>query len=289
MTTIAQVGKALEDVLGTGAVATHRHNHAGPDKLSFDVLAGGHRLWAKIAADHKEEAALRTWASVADELAHRHGAPPVLDVIQVDGRTGLLFPFLDADVATSTSIRVRYAEVQAALDGLHADRDLADLLGAPTTSGAAFRDVWVSRFEADLSIIAGHVAPDVHAFLTAEVEHLSGLVDSLDEQVHSVMHGDPHHENVMFGPGRVWLLDWEDLCVGDAVVDDAILLMDAHGAAAPWPVGRRYDIARRALMLDAAVDVAADWVQNSDPAVRRSKLRAHLEGLAAYRGAFTES
>lgn len=72
--------------------------------------------------------------------------------------------------------------------------------------------------------------------------------------------------------------------MGDPVVDDAILLMDAWGArAADWPTGRRYDVARRALMLDAAVDGAADWVQNSDPAVRAWKERAYLDGLEAYR------
>ncbi len=92
MTTTARVGEALEEVIGPGAVATHRHNHTGTEKLSFEVVAGGKRLWAKVAADDEEDVALRTWASVASHLADRHGAPPVLDVLQVAGRTGLLFP-----------------------------------------------------------------------------------------------------------------------------------------------------------------------------------------------------
>ncbi|MBA2716037.1 MAG: hypothetical protein H0U51_03110, partial [Propionibacteriales bacterium] len=184
MTTAARVRKALEKEIGPGAVAIHRHNHTGTDKLSFEVLAGGERLWAKFAADDKEDAGLRTWASVARQLADRHGAPPVLEVLEVGGCTGLLFPFLDAEVATQAALRGRYGQVQAVLDGLHADRDLADRLGGPTTSAAAFRDVWVSRFEADLQIIARDVAPDVHEYLTAEVEVLAGLVDTLDQRVH---------------------------------------------------------------------------------------------------------
>ncbi|MDP9443605.1 MAG: phosphotransferase [Actinomycetota bacterium] len=137
------------------------------------------------------------------------------------------------------------------------------------------------------SLIAGHVAPHVHDYLAAEVEVLAGLVASLDDEVHVAMHGDPWHENVLLEPDRVWLLDWEDLSVGDPVVDDAILLMDARGPNVDdWSIGRRYDVARRALMLDAAVDTAADWVENTDPATRAWKERAYLEGLAAYRSLF---
>ncbi len=284
MTTTGRVREALENVLGPGAIATHRHNHTGTDKLSFAVLAGGRRLWAKVAADDEEDAGLRTWASVAGYLSDRHGAPPVLEVLEVGGRTGLLFPFLGDAVANRTTLRDRYAEVQAVLDGLHADRDLVERLGGPRTSTAVFRDVWVSRFEADLDIIAGHVAPEVREYLTSEVHVLSGLVDSLDQEVHAAMHGDPWHENVLLGPDRVWLLDWEELSVGDPVIDDAILLMDARGAnSADWPAGARHDVARRALMLDAAVDGAADWVENSDPVIRATKRKAYLEGLAGYR------
>ncbi len=283
MTSAGHVREALEDVLGPGAVATHRHNHTGTEKLSFAVLAGGRRLWAKVAANDKEDAGLRTWASVADHLSERHGAPPVLEVLEVDGRTGLLFPFLGDAVSDRITLGDRYDEVQVVLDGLHADRDLVDRLGVPTTSAAVFRDLWVSRFEADLDIIATHVTPDVHEFLMSEVQVLSGLVDSLESEVHGAMHGDPWHENVLLGPERVWLLDWEKLSVGDPVIDNAILLMDTRGAGADWPAGERWDVARRALMLNVAVDGAADWVENADPAIRTTKKRAYLEGLADYR------
>ena len=42
-------------------------------------------------------------------------------------------------------------------------------------------------------------------------------------------------------------------------------------------------------MVDAAVDQAADWVQNDDPAIRASKECAFLETLDAYRDEFTGS
>jgi hypothetical protein len=45
-------------------------------------------------------------------------------------------------------------------------------------------------------------------------------------------------------------------------------------------------VARRALMLDAVIDVAADWVENTDPVVRRRKEAAYLAALEAYRDLF---
>jgi fructosamine-3-kinase len=278
------VGEALELVLGPGAVATHRHNHTGTSKLSFEVRGGGEHLWVKVAANDKEEKRLMAWASVAALLSERHAAPPVLDVLRIAGRTGLVFPFLDAPVATQSMLRERYLDVKSILDGLHQDHELAELLGAPMTVGASFRAVWVSRWQADLDIIAGHVAPNAHDYLAAEVEAFAGVVDSLGSHVTSAIHSDPWHENVLVGPERVWLIDWDDISIGDPVIDHAILLMDTYGPQpAAWPSDERYQVARRALMLDAAVDSAADWVENSDPRIREVKEKQYLDGLAAYR------
>ncbi|HEX3931531.1 MAG TPA: aminoglycoside phosphotransferase family protein [Nocardioides sp.] len=281
---VTAVREAIEALLGPGAVATHCPNHTGAGKLSYEVRARGERWWVKVAASDEEGRRLTRWASVATILAERHGAPPVLEVLDVLDRTALLFPFLDHPVATRSTLLDRYAEVGAVLDGLHADHDLAGRLGGPVTGRESFRDVWVSRFEADLRIIAGHVAPDVYDYLAAEVETLAALVDGLDLPVHHAIHGDPWHENVLLGWDRVWLIDWESIAVGDPVIDRAILLMDVHGAQrAAWPTEPRHQVARRALLLDAAVDGAADWVQSSEPAMRRAKEVGFHDGLAAYR------
>ena len=47
--------------------------------------------------------------------------------------------------------------------------------------------------------------------------------------------------------------------------------MDAHGPDAAWPDTERHRVARRALCLDAVVDVAADWVEATDPVVRATR------------------
>ncbi len=285
---VRRVGDALGAVLGPDAHVENHANHTGAGKLSFAVTVGGDRLWAKVAANRDEDWPLTTWSRVAELLAERHAAPPLLDTLAVDGRTTLLFPFIDAPVATRGTLQGRYDEARAILTGLHGDAALADLLGPPTTTAASFRAVWLERFVADLAIIEGYVAQDLYAYLADEVEALGVLIDELDGPVDSPVHGDPWHENFLLPPERLWLLDWEDLAVGDPAVDDAILRHDALGThPRHWPDDPVSAVARRALMLDEVVDVAADWVENSNPVVRGQKEAAYLAGLELFRLEFS--
>jgi hypothetical protein len=284
---VRHVQAALVDALGPDTHVEHRFNPTGAEQLSFAVHAGGRDLWVKVAADEEADWPLTTWSRLAELLTERHAAPPVLETLSVDGRTALLFPFIDAPVATRGTLHERFDEARSVLTGLHGDAALADLLGPPTTTAECFRGVWLERFVADLDVIEGYVAKDLHAFLADEVEVLGELVDGIDGPVDAPVHGDPWHENFLVAPERLWLLDWEDLAVGDPVVDDAILLHDALGTDPHhWPDRPAYDVARRALMLDAVVDGAADWVENTDPLIRRQKEAAYRAGLEAYRDEF---
>ncbi len=247
---VRRVQHALVAALGPDAHVEHRANHTGVGKLSFAVRVGDRALWAKVAADADEDESLATWARVAGILAERHAAPPVLDVLSVDGRTALLFPYLDAPQATRGLLHERYDEARALLAGLHSDTELAALLGEPTTTADCFRRIWLQRFEADLDVIEGYVGRDVHAYLFEEVDALGVVVDALDDPAPAPVHGDPWHENFLVGPDRVWLLDWEDLSVGDPVVDDAILL-PRRARHRPAPLAGHRGVRRRPASADA--------------------------------------
>src|SRR5690349_2640910 len=177
---VRHVRHALAAALGPEALVEHRANHTGAGKLSFAVRLGDRRLWAKVAADADEEVSLETWAEMAGLLADRHGAPELLDVLSIDGHTALLFPYVDAPPATRATLHERHDEAAELLAGLHADRELAERLGEPTTTARCFRDVWIERFEGDLAVIEGYVAKDVHAYLSDEVDVLADLVATLD-------------------------------------------------------------------------------------------------------------
>ncbi len=286
-------------------------NHTGAGKLSYLVTRAGEAVWVRVAADADEAAALRRWSQHAARLRDRHAAPPVTDVLELssDGVVGapgpgtvpvLVFPFLDAPVATPALLRERAADFLAVLDDLHADTVLGDALGNPRPAGESFDAVWVTRFDDDLQIIEGHVDADLHAWLTNEVNRACAALDGAPfrELVRSPIHADPWHENVLVAPPRLWLLDWEDLQVGDPVVDDAIALHDLYGAdVGQWlslrpgytPAQRhRLAVAAWFLALDEVVDGAADWVEADDPAVRRDKESAYLHALDEYRNRHQE-
>lgn len=287
MSQARRIGEAVRDLLGASSVE-HRRNHTGAAKLSYAVDRDGERLWVRVASDDDEHTSLLRWGEHAARLSERYAAPPVLDLCVVEGRAALVFPFLPCPVATRAGLAARAGQLLAVLGELHADAELAAELGPPVTAGQAFADVWVSRFVADLAATEGYVDRDVHLWLTDEVEALAGLIadPAFDRPVHSAVHGDPWHENLLLGEDRFWLLDWEDLAVGDPVVDEAIVHMDAHGPDAGWPDTQRHRVARRALFLDAVIDVAADWVETADPVVRATKERDWRAALEAYRAAY---
>ena len=182
---VRRVQDALVAALGPDAHVEHRANHTGVGKLSFAVHVGGRALWVKVAADEDADWPLTTWSRVAQLLAERHAAPPLLDTLAVDGRTALVFPFIDVPVATRGTLHERFDEARSVLTGLHGDAALADLLGPPTTTADCLREVWLERFVADLDIIEGYVAKDLHAYLADEVEALGILIDELDGPVHA--------------------------------------------------------------------------------------------------------
>lgn len=271
MTSASRMAQAVRLALGADA-AEHRANHAGAGKLSFEVSRGADHLWVRVAADADEDAALQRWAEHATRLAEEYAGPPVLDVLRVEERTTLVFPFLP-----SVDRRIPPEEVLALLDRLHDDADLADALGPPVTARESFTRLWLERFRVDLEVVEGYVAPDVLAWMITETELLAALLEGhvFDVWVHAPVHGDPWHENIHAGPDRWWLLDWEDLAVGDPVIDEAIVAPGRGGSP-------RHPVAHRAVMLDAVVDGAADWVENRDPAVRAAKEAAYLAAIEAY-------
>jgi len=278
---------ALLAALGPDAQVEHRPRHTRVGALRFDVRVGDRRLWATVASGPEEEHALARWARVAGILAERHGAPPVVEALDIAGHTALLLPHLDARPADRSALRARYDEADDLLAGLHADTELAQLLGGPSTTAACFRSVWLERFVTELARVEGYVAKDLHSFLADEVDALAELVDRLDHPVHSTVHGDPRHERWLVAADRLWLLDWDAVAVGDPVVDDAVLRIDALGSDPHhWPDEPRYAVARRALLLGAVVDGAAAWVAHTDPVARRRNEAAYVAAVETYRDEF---
>lgn len=285
----------IQAILGDryAAQVTRRLNHTGADQLSYVVATDPDPLWVKVAAEPEDNPSLDRWADVADRLVERCLAVPVLERFEVDGRTALAFPFLDGVAGTPWSLRPHLDELTSALDRLHADQEIAVRLGEATTARASFAGLWIRRLTEDLALVDGQVENATWDEMAAELATLERLIDdpAFDATTSAPTHRDPWHENVLVGPDRIWLLDWEDLAVGDPVVDHAILRVDLLGPDAPAPKGvdvDRYAVAVRAVLLDAVIDTAADIVEQPGTDVARRKDRAWRAALDSYRSRYRD-
>src|SRR5262249_32893580 len=96
---------------------------------------------------------------------------------------------------------------------------------------------------------------------------------------------------------RWWLVDWDDLQLGDPAIDLAILLAPQlnRGEAVQHLLGerdrafmKRFAVGARAVLLDEVIDPLADWsmadqAPSGVEALRREKWERHRSALRQFR------
>ena len=116
---------------------------------------------------------------------------------------------------------------------------------------------------------------------------------------HAPCHWDLWTDNVIVAPdGAWWTPDWDDLSIGDEAEDLATLIWpfavdqgqdwhDLLGTHRNEAFSERLDLHLRAISLDYAIDVVADWVDYAGTewrdVVRPKKQALHLRNLESYR------
>lgn len=282
-------------------------NWGGFVNSSYHVTDGRTRLHAKLSTTADGQAALRRWYEL-DALLRRHHAPPVLDRLDVGGAKGLVFPWLEGTVPDFGGQVAR--SVLGCASKLWADAELAARLRTErvVTATECYLETYHDRFEADL---AGIEAERPAFSSAADLEYMRAEVDDMErrvrdaaafqEEVESPIHGDLWLNNVLWQSRRSWwLLDWDDVRIGDPAMDLATLTgptaKDLHplkglevvaGAVSP-AVGERLTLLGRAALLDWVIDPLADWIEaglvpEHQEQVRPEKERVHREALALYR------
>jgi hypothetical protein len=234
--------------------------------------------------------------------------------IEIEGTpfAGPLFQWIEGETPERLSA-AGASQVGRALRHLHADARLArDLAGhgelAPTCAdyyGATYHD----RFAADLVFVRRHPPPFVNErrldWMWREAETLLERVrasKAFGEVVTGAAHGDCWLNNLLETRAGGWhLLDWDELGLGDPVVDWAMLFGPSPADPRPAPEASvraaaeladsewaRLDVYARASVLDWVIDSLADWVDAArapvwTEAVRQVKRDAHERALDVYR------
>jgi hypothetical protein len=308
---VGRVRDLVAEHFGPWATVSYHLNRGGFVNHSFAVDRDGEALWVKVAGDEEDGGGLARWARLGGLLAERYGAPPVLEAVRIGGCVALVFPRLGHPRATQSDFIARVDQLLDLLGALHCDADLADELAGTTspTTGEAFREVWHRRLSEDLARLAESPVPFVDdqlvTWMAAETAALGAATNSaaFAGLATSPVHGDLWTENVLGAPDRLWVLDWDDLSLGDPLLDESIVLFNAYGAdIGSWQAVRppreaaeaaRFAVAARAQQLDLVIDSLADWVEAAKAtehreAVRDGKEQVHRLALQLYREQYAD-
>ncbi len=292
---------------GTRVEVRYVLNWGGFVNTSLQVWDGRKGLHVKLSTTDSGQAALRRWHELESAL-RPHRAPPILDWVDVGPAAGLVFPLLEGS-APSPSTEV-IESVLHQVQSLWADAELAEHLrgGTAVTAADCYFGTFHDRFRADLAAVAS----ERPRFLTElDLSYMREQVASLEsrvkespafhEEVTSPTHGDLWLNNVLWQGSRSWwLLDWDDLQLGDPAMDVATLTGPASTDLRPlkYPsqaVGalsgearERLSLLARASLLDWVIDPLADWIDAKaapvhEAEVRAEKERVHREALTLYR------
>ncbi len=315
---IAEEIAARADVLGMDTArlrVTYVLNRGGFTNRSYHVTDGHRRFHLKLADQPETLAALERWRGLHALLAARHHAPPMVDWVRIPGAglEGPLFDHIDGAVPDVRSPAL-VAAIGPLLGRLHGDRDLAARLAGrepPAPCRDTLRGTLIARFREELEQVGAHRPGFVSA---RTLEWVRREVDAIEreawdlpafaEMADSPIHGDLWLNNLLRGTdGRWWVLDWDDLSLGDPALDWATLLGPTVADPAPLDVSalppdsvtpavrERLPLYARAVLLDWVLDPIADWIEaDAAPehaaAVRAEKERIHHAALARYRAKY---
>jgi aminoglycoside phosphotransferase (APT) family kinase protein len=288
-------------------------NWGGFVNRSFRVTDGRTVLHLKLACGPEYRDGLRRFWELRPLMARRYRAPEPLAWVDVPGTeyAGVLSRWIDGTAPAAIDGRLAEAIV-ATIRALHTDAELAARLpapAAPRTCADAYLRTYSERFHADLAFVRAErppfISPETLAWMRGEAEWIDAAVaaaPAFREPADAPTHGDLWLNNLLVTPRGEWfVLDWDDLGLGDPALDWAMLFGPtrddpgrvADGALPPGitsdaAVRERLALYARASLLDWIIDPLADWIDAGEAPehiteVRPEKERIHRTALQAYR------
>lgn len=294
-------------------------NWGGFVNRSFRVTDGRATLHLKLARDPEIRDALRRFWGIREMMSNRYHAPVALAWIDVPGteHVGLLSPWIDGAPPEALDARLA-AEVVRTMDRLHGDRELAAHLPAPAvpaTCADVYRRTYHARFVPDLEFVTAErppfVSPALIECMRGEAMALEAAVSAspaFAEPAEAPAHSDLWLNNLLVTPRGDWyVLDWDDLELGDPVLDWCMLFGPSPAdlrtvveralppaITADASVRERLHLYARASLLDWIIDPLADWIDAPEAPehldeVRAEKERIHRAALESYRARYPDA
>lgn len=287
-------------------------NWGGFVNRSFKVTDGQSAYHLKLSSDPKSLFGLERWRSLSQRLSGDYHAPMMMDWLDlpVAGLSGPLFEWVEGETPGSPDQSV-LKEVTSVVSRLHEDADLAaelarlgDSIG---TCAEAYASEYHERFTEDLKLIHSARPPFVNVrdaeWMAREAAALLELVEAsqaFQDRAEVPAHRDLWPNNVLVTLRGSWyLLDWDGLALGDAVMDWTMLFGPSRSDPRPVSEARlarlplsasqrtRVPLYARASLLDWIIDPLADWIEAAHhplhgQAIRDANRRVHERARALY-------
>jgi Ser/Thr protein kinase RdoA (MazF antagonist) len=262
--------------------------------MNFSVSDGQAAYHVKLNEDPRKLAA---WLRASERLAAHYRAPRCFGPLELAGRFGAVFESLPGSTPDRNISAPVLDEIFSLFGQMHRDRALAEILGS--TSRPA-RDTLLAYHlpicEEDLREIEP-AAPlpfvsraDVQ-WMWAEahaVREQATRSAAFDESVSAPIHGDLWFGNILVDGARWWVIDWDDLKIGDPAHDFSLILVSELGNSGPIAKRlsgqsaafmERFDLYTRAALLTFVIDPLADWIEAEQFPEVRDAARRHREDL----------
>ncbi len=287
-------------------------NWGGFVNHSFTISDGVTVYHLKLTNDASNLQSFHRWERFHRILESRYHAPELITWVDLReiSCAGLLFRHVAGQHADFTASPALLKEVIAMTGRLHADRELAEQLKVLEDERSyldSFVGTYIERFDADLEIIESDLPPfvsqETFRWMQQETRKLEASAHGSPAfalRAQAPIHGDLYENNILVTSESKWfLLDWDDLALGDPALDYALLL---------WPLlygqpirswrdfvtpldsdfSPRMELYLRAQLLDQVIDVLADYVESAVAPEQRAFVQAkkreeHLKALACYR------
>jgi len=215
---------------------SHVFNWGGFVNHSFSVDDGSVKYHLKITNDAESARKLQLWHKIQHVLERGYRAPEVmgwLDFSEI-GFAGLLQRHIDGRTANFRADPVLVGELIELARRLHRDDEIRSHLKTHASEKTCldhFVDTYIDRFNADMDEIAtaqpSFVSPSLLKWMRNETDRLRATADSVsafNNRAVDPVHGDLNEGNVLVTPSDWFVVDWDDLTLGDAAVEFAVLL-----------------------------------------------------------------
>ena len=289
---------------GKGVTVEYRPYGGSLHRRHFTISDGEVAYHLKLAHVPDHLAKLRKWYSLGQILYKSHRAPRIVDWIDVPGTefSGLLCEHIHGRVWESGAQPHLAPEAVDLVHRLHKDEELQKQLrrfSPGRTCRDYFNGVWRRRIRRDLSMIETQtpdfVSGDTLRWLREESLRVEAEVAGLEvfsASAASAVHGDLWRGNILLtDDGRLRIVDWDDLALGDPALEFAVLLetiMELNPGASLEDLlqrrpdagfTRRFETCLRAQRLYAPIEAAAEYIEAAALGMAPDLLRDEKEAL----------